>query len=264
MMKMTHHSTGIGITVLLMVGGMFIIFTGMEVYGQEQLQQQQQPTSPSTPLSTGQTSQGWKTSFDLENCDFVSSGENSYFILKPGYQVILGGQEDGKELELVMTVLNETKVIDGIETRVVEEKESEGGNIVEVSRNYFAMCKPTNNAIYFGEEVEMYKDGKIVSHEGAWLAGENGSKAGMIMPGKVEVGMKYYQEFAPAVAEDRAEIISVNDTLDTPAGTFKQVLKTEETNPLKPGEKEFKFYAPGIGLIQDEAIKLVKYAPATP
>ena len=105
----------------------------------------------------------------------------------------------------------------------------------------------------------MYKDGKTVDHEGAWLAGENGSKAGMIMPGKVEVGLKYYQEIALGVAEDRAEIMSINVTLDTPAGTFKQVLKTEETNPLKPGEKEFKFYAPGIGLIQDEAIKLVKY-----
>jgi hypothetical protein len=53
--------------------------------------------------------------------------------------------------------------------------------------------------------------------------------------------------------------VSVNDTLDTPAGTFDQVLKTEETNPLKPDEKEFKFYAPGIGLIQEEAIKLVNY-----
>jgi hypothetical protein len=197
--------------------------------------------------------------FDLENCDFVSSGENSYFVLEPGYQVILGGQEDGEELELVMTVLNETKVVDGVETRVVEEKESIGGSLVEVSRNYFAMCKPTNNAIYFGEDVDMYEDGEIVSHEGAWLAGENGSKAGMIMPGKAEVGLKYYQEIAPGIAEDRAEIMSVNNTLDTPAGTFKQVLKTEETNPLKPGEKEFKFYAPGIGLIQDEAIKLVKY-----
>ena len=252
----TQHSTGIGVTVLLMVGGMYIIFTGMEVYGQEQLQQQQQPTSP---LSTGQTIEGWISSFDLENCNSASSGENSYFILKPGYQVILGGQEDGEELELVMTVLNETKVVNGVETRIVEEKETEGGNLVEVSRNYFAICKPTNNAIYFGEEVDMYKDGKIVDHEGAWLAGENGSKAGMIMPGKVEVGLKYYQEIAPGIAEDRAEIISVNDTLDTPAGTFKQVLKTEETNSLKPGEKEFKFYAPGIGLIQDEAIKLVKY-----
>ena len=67
------------------------------------------------------------------------------------------------------------------------------------------------------------------------------------------------KRLAPGVAEDRAKIVSVNDTLDTPAGTFKQVLKTEETNPLKPGEKENKFYAPGIGLIQDEAIKLVNY-----
>jgi hypothetical protein len=250
-------ATVLGVTVLLMVGGMYIIFTGMEVYGQEQLKQQQQPTSH---LSTDQaTTEGWITSFDLENCDFVSSEENSYFILKPGYQLILGGQEDGEELQLVMTVLNETKVVDGIETRVVEEKETEGGNIVEVSRNYFAICKPTKNAIYFGEEVDMYKDGKIVSHEGAWLSGQNGSKAGMIMPGKAEVGLKYYQEIAPGVAEDRAEIISINDTLDTPAGTFKQVLKTEETNPLKPGEKEFKFYAPGIGLIQDEGIKLLNH-----
>ena len=253
----THHSTNIVVTVLL-IGGVFILLTGMEVYGQEQLQQQQ-PTPPSTPLSTDQTSQGWMTTFDLESCNFASTGENSHFVLVPGYQVILGGQEDGEELELVMTVLNETKVVDGVETRVVEEKETEGGNLVEVSRNYFAMCKPTNNAIYFGEEVDMYEDGKIVSHEGAWLAGENGSKAGMIMPGNVEVGLKYYQEIAPGVAEDRSEIISVNDTLETPAGTFKEVLKTAETNPLKPGEKENKFYAPGIGLIQDEAIKLVNY-----
>jgi len=258
-MKKIHHSTSVVVVAALLIAGLFVL-SSMEVHAQRQ-----QPTSPSTSLSTGQTTaEEWMTSFDLENCDFASSGENSYFVLEPGYQVILGGQEDGEELQLVMTVLNETKLVDGIETRVVEEKETEGGNLVEVSRNYFAICKPKNNAIYFGEDVDMYEDGIIVNHEGAWLAGQNGSKAGMIMPGKVEVGLKYYQEIAPGVAEDRAEIISVNDTLDTPAGTFNQVLKTEETNPLKPGEKEFKFYAPGIGLIQDEAIKLVKHTQAAP
>ena len=228
----------------------------MEVFGQ---QVKEDISSPPTSFLTDRASEVWMTSFDLENCDFASTGKNSYFILEPGYQVILEGEEDGEKLQLVMTVLNETKVVDGIETRVVEEKETEGGNLVEVSRNYFAICKPTNNAIYFGEDVDMYENGEIVSHEGAWLAGQNGAKAGMIMPDKVGVGLKYYQEIAPGVAEDRAEIVSVNDTLDTPAGTFEQVLKTEETNPLKPGEKEFKFYAVGIGLIQDEAIKLVKY-----
>jgi hypothetical protein len=236
---------------------MFIL-TGMEAYGQEQ-QPPQTLTSPSNTLSTNQTAEGWMSSFDLEKCDFASTGENSYFILKPGYQVTLEGEEDDEMLQLVTTVLNETKVVNGIETRVVEEKETERGNLVEISRNYFAMCKPTNNAIYFGEDVDIYEDGEIVSHEGAWLAGANGSKAGMIMPGKVEVGLKYYQEIATGVAEDRAEIVSVNDTLNTPAGDFQNVLKTEETNPLEPGEKEFKFYAPGIGLIQEEAIKLVNY-----
>jgi hypothetical protein len=48
--------------------------------------------------------------------------------------------------------------------------------------------------------------------------------------------------------------------LVTPAGTFKQVLRTEETTPLEPGEKEYKLYAPGVGLIQDNTLKLVRYS----
>jgi hypothetical protein len=257
MRKMNHNSISAATTLLL--GGM-VVSAGMEAFGQ---QEKGDISSPSTSFLTDQTSEEWMTSFDLENCDFASTGKNSYFILEPGYQVILEGEEDGEMLQLVMSVLNETKMVDGIETRVVEEKETEDGNLVEVSRNYFAMCRPINNAIYFGEDVDMYEDGKIVSHEGGWLAGENDSKAGVIMPGKVEIGLKYYQEITPGVAEDRAEIVSVNETLETPAGVFSQVLKTEETNPLKPGEKEFKFYAPGIGLIQDEAIKLVKHTMQT-
>jgi predicted lipase len=251
MKKKVNHSISIA-AIALLLGGM-LIMTSSEVVGQ------QQATSPLTSFSVNQTSEEWTASFDLENCDFASTGENSYFILEPGYQVILEGEEDEEELQLTMTVLDETKVVDGVETRVVEEKESEGGNLVEVSRNYFAICKPTNDAFYFGEDVDIYEDGEIVSHEGAWLAGQNGAKAGMIMPGKVEVGMKYYQEIAPGVAEDRAEIVSVNNTLDTPAGNFQNVLKTEETNPLEPNEKEYKFYAPGIGLIQEEGLKLVNY-----
>src|ERR687898_2072015 len=260
MMRKIRHNSISGIaTITLLLGGIGVV-AGMEVFGQRE---KGDISSPPASFLTNQTLDGWMASFDLENCDFASTGRNSYFILEPGYQVILEGVEEGEKLQLVMSVLNETKIINGVETRVVEEKETEGGNLVEVSRNYFAICGPTNNAIYFGEDVDMYEDGKLIDHEGAWLSGENGSKAGVIMPGKVEVGLKYYQEITPGIAEDRAEIVSVNDTLETPAGKFNQVLKTEETNPLKPGEKEFKFYAPGIGLIQDEAIKLVKHTLPT-
>jgi hypothetical protein len=240
---------------MVTVTGMSIT-TGMEIYGQQQ--EQQTSTSPTSSSPTSQTTE-FQDIFNLENCDFDSRGSNTYFILEPGHQSVLEGQEDSEVIDLVITVLNETKVVDGTETRIVEERESENGELVEISRNYFAVCEPANDVFYFGEDVDDYEDGEIVSHGGAWLAGANGSKAGMIMPGKVEVGLKYYQEVAQGVAEDRAEIIAVNDTLDTPAGNFQNVLKTEETNPLEPDEKEFKFYAPGIGLIQEEAIKLVNY-----
>jgi hypothetical protein len=254
MMKKIHLSNSVAITIALLLEGMMIV-SGMEVFGQ----QEEEDISPFASLSTDPTSEGWMTSFDLGNCNFSSTGKNSYFILEPGYQVILEGEEDGEKIQLIMSVLNKKKIVDGVETRAVEERESEGGNLVEVSRNYFAICKPTNDAFYFGEDVDIYEDGEIASHEGAWLAGQSGAKAGMIKPGRVEVGLKYYQEIAPGVAEDRTEIVSVNDTLDTPAGEFQNVLKTEETNPLEPGEKEYKFYAPGIGLIQEESLKLVNY-----
>lgn len=208
-------------------------------------------------------SQEWQNSFKLEDCDLASNGANSYFILEPGYQLILEGQEDGADIQLKITVLDETKIVNGTEARVVEERETEGGELTEVSKNWFVVCKPSNDIFYLGEEVEIYENGKVVDHEGAWEAGVKDAKLGLIMSGKPEVGMKYYQEIAPGVAEDRAEVVGLDNVLDTPAGKFDKVLETEETNALKPDEKESKFYAPGIGLIQEETLKLVKYGNAT-
>lgn len=192
------------------------------------------------------------------NCEFVSSGKNDYFILEPGYQEILEGGSEKKKSKLVITVLNETKKVGDVETRVVEENESLNGEPVEISRNYFAVCKQTNAIYYFGEDVDIYKNGKVVNHNDSWLAvGKN--KPGIQMPGKIVLGDKYYQEIAPKVAMDRAEILSNKEIFETPAGKFENVLKTKETTPLDPLEKEFKLYAPGVGLIQDENMLLVKY-----
>ena len=205
------------------------------------------------------TDDGWLDSFELDDCGLSSSGSNSYFFLEPGYQLTLEGQADGDRLQLVLTVLNETKIVDGVETRIVEERESENGELIEVSLNYLAACSDTNDIFYFGEEVDMYEDGKVESHEGAWLAGEDGAKAGLIYPASPTVGMKFYQEVAPGVAEDRAQVLSLDEMLTVPAGSFDSVLKVEETTPLEPREKEFKYYAPGIGLLQDEDLKLTRY-----
>ena len=197
-------------------------------------------------------------SFMQDSCNFSSTGKNTYFILEPGYQLVLEGKEDNENTKLVITVLNETRKIGNVETRIVEENESINGQTVEISRNFFAFCKQTGSIFYFGEEVDMYKNGKIINHEGAWIA-EGKNKAGIVVPGLFLLGSRYYQEIAPGIAMDRAEIISTTDILKTPAGNFNNCLKTEETTGLNAKEKEYKLYAPGIGLIKDEHLLLVKY-----
>lgn len=199
--------------------------------------------------------QSWTRDFPVEQDELIATGRNPYFILEPGYVSVF---EAGGE-RLVVTVLGTTRKIDGVETRVVEERETKGGQTVEVSRNFYAISRRTNCVFYFGEEVDIYKGGKVVAHEGAWLSGADGARFGLMMPGMPLLGARYYQEVAPRVALDRAEIVSLSEPVKTPAGEFRDALKVAETNPLEPGAREYKYYARGVGLIQDGSLKLVKH-----
>jgi hypothetical protein len=250
---------------LIVIKGMFIPI-GMDAVAQVQilnnnsnsislyhgLQDPQISTSANNSLT-------WLNSFDLQKCDLTSIGANTYFVLEPGYQLILEGNEEGKPIQLTITVLNETRLVNGTEARIVQEKTIEDGSLAEISNNYFAICGHSNDVFYFGEDTDLYKNGKIISHNGSWQAGIGNARAGMIMPGIANIGLKYYQELASGIDEGRAKIVSVDDVVNTPVGKFDRVLKTEETSPLEPGNKEYKLYAPGIGLIQDDTLKLVNF-----
>ena len=212
-------------------------------------------TSAQRPRLPQPDKDAWTSTFAVEPGELAATGRNPYFILEPGYQLIL----EGGSVRLAVTVLDATRSVAGVETRVVEERETDKGKPVEVSRNYFAISTRTNSVFYFGEDVDMYKNGRVTSHEGGWLAGIGGARFGLAMPGEPRPQAKYYQEIAPKVAMDRAEVISVNATVTTPAGVFTNCLETEETTPLEPGAKEAKYYARGIGLVQDGPLKLVRH-----
>jgi hypothetical protein len=201
----------------------------------------------------------YTSSFRAEDCTFTSTGRNPFFILEPNYQLVLSGGDAGDVAQVMITVLNETRDVNGTETRVVEERETLGGELAEISRNFFAICEETNSVFYFGEEVDDYENGILIAHEGAWLAGEGANKAGVIMPGTILLGARYYQEIAPDIALDRAEIIDMGEVIQTPSGDFTDTLITQETNPLEPDVAELKYYAAGIGLIQEEDLKLERY-----
>jgi hypothetical protein len=197
----------------------------------------------------------YQDEFGLANCNLQTSGRNEYFILEPGYQLVL--EAGGHRVEI--TVLDETKTVAGVNTRVVEEREWNDGHLKEVARNYFAICDQTKDVFYFGEDVDNYKDGKVANHDGTWLAGVNNNKPGLMMPGTPKPKMKYYQEIAPGVAMDRAEVMSLNETCTTPAGTFKRCMKVKEGSALELLAKEYKYHAPGIGLVREDELVHVRY-----
>ncbi|HVZ94562.1 MAG TPA: hypothetical protein VG797_08630 [Phycisphaerales bacterium] len=196
--------------------------------------------------------EGWQATFVVDKRSLKPTGEGAYMSLVPGSQWAYRGED----VVLTITVLNETRLVDGVTTRVVEEREEEDGKLKEVSRNFMAIDPATGDVYYFGEEVDIYKNGKITGHEGAWMSGVNGARFGLLVPGRPDVGARFHQEVAPGVAMDRAEVASVDEQVTTPAGVYAHCLHIVETTPLEKG-KSHKWFAPGVGLVKDDEEALV-------
>ena len=204
----------------------------------------------------------------IQPCDpetggpFSLAGANEFFPLVVGNESVLEGVEfdDGEEVEIRIesNVLDETEMVAGVETRVVEESEFEDGELVEVARDFYAVT-PDGTVCYFGEDVDNYEDGMVVNNEGSWRAGEDGNKPGIIMPGDPQVGQVYMQESAPGVAIDQAENLALGEELDVPAGIFDDTLTVEDCNPLDKSAKDDKVYVSGIGTAKDETAVLISF-----
>jgi hypothetical protein len=202
-----------------------------------------------------QQDKDWQSNFSVEKRNLGIKGGNPYFPLTPGYRL---SYKHGNDTDVV-TVLAETKTIDGVECRVVEDREEKSGKLVELTRDYYAIDSATNDVYYMGEDVDVYKNGKVTGHEGSWLSGVKGAKFGMMMPGQPKAGTRFYQEQAPGVGMDRIEIKSMTEKITVPAGTFENCILIEETTPLEKGAKDHKWYAKGVGPVKDAEMPLVSY-----
>jgi hypothetical protein len=189
---------------------------------------------------------------------FSETSTNPYFPFQNGSQWIYDGEEEGIPIHLEITALNKRETVGGVTTRVIEERESANGTLSEVSRNFFAQTSD-GTVCYFGEEVDIYEDGKVVSHEGAWRGDQAGNAPGIIMPASPKPGMKFQFESAPGVAEDQGSIVGTGPA-DVPAGRFTETIGIREFNPLDGG-RDFKVYAAGVGLIIDGTLQLTSYTP---
>jgi hypothetical protein len=180
----------------------------------------------------------------IRPADFVAEITNPYLPLRPGTELVY---RSGDETTTVK-VLRRTKRILGVRCVVVRDTVRVDGELEEDTFDYFAQDR-AGNVWYFGEDTAEYAGGVPVSTDGAWIAGADGARPGIVMPARPTPGITYRQEFALDEAEDLGRVLSLGERVTVPYGTFRHVLKTFEFTPLDPEARENKFYAPGIGMI---------------
>ena len=184
----------------------------------------------------------------LDPAQFTTRIDNPYWPMRPGTRwVSRETAPDGTRQKVVVRVTHRTRLIaNGVTARVVRDTVTERGRLVEDTRDWYAQ-DTAGTVWYLGERTKEYERGRLVGTEGSFEAGVDGAQAGVVVPAHPVPGMHYRQEHYAGHAEDRASVVSLDEQVTVPAGHFRNVLFTRETNPLEPRVVEYKFLAPGVG-----------------
>ena len=185
---------------------------------------------------------------------FVSNVDNEFFPLERETTFVYEGTKDGAPTRDEVHVTDKTIRILNVDATVVRDRAFEDNVLVEDTLDYYAQ-DASGNVWYFGEDTkELDAKGRVISTEGTWRAGVNGAAPGLIMEAHPQRGDRYYQEMAVNVAEDQANVRSLNGSTCVPFSCFDDLLRTRETSRFEPGVVEQKYYARHVGFIRGDLI----------
>jgi hypothetical protein len=193
--------------------------------------------------------------------EYTHDVDNPFVPLSSVPVTVFTGREGDTRIRVVSRLLKKTRRVAGVDTAIVDVREYEDGELVEHTADYYAQ-DGRGRVWYFGERVDDIEDGKVVGHEGQWLAGKRGARPGLFMPAEPKLGQVFEQEHAPGVAEDRSKVVALGVEVTTAAGQFADCIKTRDYAPLDR-RTEFKYYCAGVGLVREQArntrVDLVRY-----
>ncbi len=197
---------------------------------------------------------GGEYAVTLDAASFADVIDNPLFPLIPGstwtYQST--GTDEVERIEVI--VLDETRIVMGIQATVVRDTVTVDGEVVEDTYDWYAQ-DDVGNVWYLGEDTKEYEGGVVTSTAGAWEAGIDGAMPGIVMEADPEVGDAYRQEFYRGEAEDVAEVVRVAVAETVAFGSYDDVTVIKEWNPFLPDVVEEKYYAAGVGLILEVAVR---------
>ena len=202
---------------------------------------------------------------DVKSARFSSSVNvnNPYFPLVPGtqYKYDVTGKDQETDVafteKIVVDVQSNTRTITGVQVVVVHDIVKKDGVLIEDTFDFYSQ-DDNGNVWYFGEDVTNYRyddTGKLIGtdKDGSWEAGKNNAVAGIIMEATPRIGHKYYQEYEPGGPVDQAVGLATNQSVTVPFGSFSNVVQTRDTSVREPLGLGNKFFAQGIGSVQELA-----------
>jgi hypothetical protein len=193
--------------------------------------------------------------FDLARFSRSTVIDNPYFPLVPRTQYILEGSsnrgEGQRRHRIVFTVTDLTKVIDGVNTVVMWDRDINAGKLLEEELAF--MAQDDGGTVWnFGEYPEERENGRPTGAPDTWIVGRARARAGIHMHANPQLGTpSYYFGWAPTIDFfDRAKVHQMGMRTCVPVGCFDNVLITDEWNPTERGAHERKYYAPGVGNVR--------------
>jgi len=211
-----------------------------------------QSTQPTSGTATGAAATSLPVDgkpFKMNPADFTAEIDHPYWPMKPGSRWIFRETDaEGSVSRVVVTVLDKTKTIMGIEATIVHDQVSEKGEVKEDTFDWYAQ-DAEGNLWYLGEDTTEYENGKPKTKEGSWEAGVDGALAGIILPAHPQVGLTYREEYYRGQAEDGAQILSVDALAKVPYGRFEHGIQTRNFSGIEPNVIEEKIYAEDVGVV---------------
>jgi hypothetical protein len=220
-----------------------------------------QAASAPKPATSGKAGEGCRpgTTFDRTNFDKPTRINNRLLPLTPGTRFTLEGQADpgggATPHRVVLTVTDLTKVINGVRTVVLWDRDISDGQLLEAELAFHAQ-DDRGNVWNLGEYPEEFEDGEFVGAPSTWISGRERAKAGILVPGRPQVGLTFLQGFAPEVEfYDCGKVVRTSARTCANGRCYNDVLVIDEWSPLEPDSGfQRKFYAPGVGNIKIEPI----------
>ena len=195
----------------------------------------------------------------LDPANFVSVIDNPYYPLPVGRVLVYKGLKDGTTQVDTVTVTSGTKVLEGITGTAISDVAKHKGTLLEKTTDWYAQDKQ-GNVWYLGEATKHYNPDGTIDTSGSWTADVNDGEPGIIMEAHPQVPDAYRQEFLAGQAADTGWVVDLGGSFTVPYGTVHNVMTSLEATQVEPGVYDQKVYAPGIGIVFENALTEVETA----